>query len=177
MDPERPSTPPLMGPFSFPAGNDDFRAARDRCARACRAFNDTHEDAAPSERASRWLDIVRPVRNRDDDAAPVIHDMTFTKVKGPRKADIPFVKPPFYADYGLRLRVGGSTFINRFCTVLDTPVADITIGERCKIGPHLCIAAAGHALSPSERAATRSSLGKGVAIGDDVWIGANVTIL
>ncbi|KAH8890024.1 trimeric LpxA-like protein [Thozetella sp. PMI_491] len=117
------------------------------------------------------------MRNRDDDAAAVIHDMTFTKVKGPRKADIPFVKPPFYADYGLRLRVGGSTFINRFCTVLDTPVADITIGERCEIGPHLCITAAGHDLSPSERAATRSSLGKGVAIGDDVWIGANVTIL
>ncbi len=103
--------------------------------------------------------------------------MTFTKVKGPRKADIPFVTPPFHADYGLRLSVGGSTFITRVCLVLAPPVADFTIGERCKIGTHLCIAAAGHALSPVERSATRSSLGKGVAIGDDVWIGANVTIL
>ncbi len=119
---------------------------------------------------------MRPVRGREEDSAPVILDMTFAKVKS-RKANIPFVKPPFHADYGLRLRIGGSTFINRYAMILDTPVADIVIGERCKIGPHLCIAAAGHALSPIERSATRNSLGKGVSIGDDVWIGANVTIL
>ncbi len=58
MDLEDHSSLPPMGPFSFPAGNDDFRAARDRCARACRAFNDTHEDAAPTERATRWLEYV-----------------------------------------------------------------------------------------------------------------------
>ena len=42
--------------ISFPAGNDDFRAARNECARACRRFNETPEDAAPEVRCRRWLE-------------------------------------------------------------------------------------------------------------------------
>jgi hypothetical protein len=42
--------------ISFPAGNDDFRAARNDCARACRRFNETPEDAAPEIRCKRWLE-------------------------------------------------------------------------------------------------------------------------
>jgi hypothetical protein len=40
----------------FPAGNSDFRAARNRCARACREFNQTPDDADPEERAQKWLE-------------------------------------------------------------------------------------------------------------------------
>jgi len=49
------------------------------------------------------------------------------------------VKPPVYIDYGVRLHVGGSTFINRNCTIMDTPVADVVIGEGCNIGPNCVI--------------------------------------
>lgn len=46
----------LARAISFPAGNDDFRAARNACARAYRRFNETHEDAAPEIRCERWLE-------------------------------------------------------------------------------------------------------------------------
>jgi len=119
--------------------------------------------------------IVRPARDRRNDGAAVTHDMTF---RNPAlKARTPFVKPPFYVDYGLRVRIGGSTFINRGCMIMDTPVADVTIGERCNIGPNCCIISVGHPLSVEERSSAYSSIGKPVTIGDHVWIGANVTIL
>ncbi|KAK0724192.1 trimeric LpxA-like protein [Lasiosphaeris hirsuta] len=161
---------------SFPAGNDDFRAARDYCAQACRRFNETPEDALPEVRSGRFLDIIRPARDRSDDSgAAVTHDMTF---RNPAlKAQTPFVKPPFYVDYGLRLRIGGSTFINRSCMIMDTPVADVIIGERCNIGPNCCIVSVGHALLAEERAGKQNSIGKPITIGDHVWIGANVTVL
>jgi len=41
---------------AFPAGNDDFRAARDRCAQACRRFNETPEDSPGELRSSRFLE-------------------------------------------------------------------------------------------------------------------------
>ncbi|KAK3934617.1 trimeric LpxA-like protein [Diplogelasinospora grovesii] len=164
--------------IAFPAGNDDFRAARNRCAQACRRFNNTPEDAAPELRSSRWLDIVRPARERTEDAVNgtvVTHDMTF---RNPAlTAQTPFVKPPFYVDYGLRLRVAGSTFINRGCMIMDTPVADVVIGDHCNVGPNCCIVSVSHALQPDERCSKRDSIGKSVRVGDHVWIGANVTIL
>ncbi|KAK3314085.1 trimeric LpxA-like protein, partial [Apodospora peruviana] len=163
--------------IAFPAGNDDFRAARDRSAQACRWFNNTPEDAPPEVRSSRWLDIIRPARDRtaDGTSAAITHDMTFRNPS--LKAQTPFVKPPFWVDYGLRVRIGASTFINRGCMIMDTPVADVVIGERCNLGPHCCVVSVGHALTPEERARKQDSIGKPITIGDGVWIGANVTIL
>jgi hypothetical protein len=40
----------------FPAGNPDFRWMRNRCARACREFNKTPDDADPEVRSQRWLE-------------------------------------------------------------------------------------------------------------------------
>ena len=80
-------------------------------------------------------------------------------------------------DYGLRVRVGGSTFINRYCMIMDTPVADVVIGERCNIGPHCNIVSVGHPLGVKERTSKRSSTGREIRIEDGVWIGARVTIM
>ncbi|KAL2268006.1 hypothetical protein VTJ83DRAFT_2852 [Remersonia thermophila] len=121
------------------------------------------------------LSIVRPDRDRTEDSALAItHDQTFTNPT--LKARTPFVKPPVYVDYGVRLHVGGSTFINRNCTIMDTPVADVVIGERCNIGPNCVIVGVTHPVRLDERL-QRNSVGQPVTIGDDVWIGANVTIL
>lgn len=123
---------------------------------------------------TRCHSIIRPARNRKEDGA-ITHDMTF---RDPTlKALTPFVKPPFFVDYGLRLRVGGSTFINRGCFIMDTPVADVTIGENCNIGPHCTLVSVGHPIHPEARESQRSSIGKPITIGNGVWIGANVTIL
>ncbi|AEO60463.1 hypothetical protein MYCTH_116629 [Thermothelomyces thermophilus ATCC 42464] len=159
----------------FPAGNSDFRAVRNRCAQACRVFNSTPDDADPEERSQKWLDIVRPDRDRAEDGIlAVTHDQTFADPT--LKAKTPFVKPPVFIDYGIRLHVGGSTFINRNCMIMDTPVADVVIGEGCNIGPNCCIVGVTHPVRLDERL-QKYSIGQPVTIGDNVWIGANVTIL
>ncbi|KAL2179698.1 trimeric LpxA-like protein [Thermothelomyces heterothallicus CBS 202.75] len=159
----------------FPAGNSDFRAVRNRCAQACRVFNSTPDDADPEERSQRWLDIVRPDRDRAEDGIlAVTHDQTFADPT--LKAKTPFVKPPVFIDYGIRLHIGGSTFINRNCMIMDTPVADVVIGEGCNIGPNCCIVGVTHPVRLDERL-QKHSIGQPVTIGDNVWIGANVTIL
>ncbi|KAK4158872.1 trimeric LpxA-like protein [Cladorrhinum sp. PSN259] len=160
---------------SFPAGNQDFRNVRNEASRACREFNLTPEDAAPLERSRKWLDIVNPNRDRSkDEVVAITHDQTFTNTN--LVAKTPFIKPPIQIDYGSRLKVGGSTFINRGCMILDTPVADVVIGERCNIGPNCCIISVTHPPSLDGRK-SRMSIGQPITIGHDVWIGANVTIL
>ena len=51
----------VMG-VAFPAGNDDFRAARDRCSQACRRFNETPEDSPGEIRSRRFLEFVPRAR-------------------------------------------------------------------------------------------------------------------
>ncbi|KAK4198310.1 trimeric LpxA-like protein [Triangularia verruculosa] len=166
---------------SFPAGNNDFRAVRNSCAAACRAFNSTPEDADAKIRGEKWLDIVKPGRPKKEDGTSaeegtmVTHDQAISNPA--LKATIPFVKPPLWVDYGTRLKVASSTFINRNCVILDTPVADLIIGERCNIGTNCTIVCVGHPVSLEGRRSSKLSTGAPVTIGNDVWIGANVTIL
>lgn len=90
----------------------------------------------------------------------------------------PFVKPPVHVDYGLRVRVGASTFVNRYCMIMDTPVADVVVGERCNVGPHCAILAVGHPVGLGRRTGgNRPSTGRAGRVGDGVWIGARVTIM
>lgn len=129
----------------------------------------------------------------------VTHDQTFANPC--LKAKTPFVKPPVNIDYGVRLHIGGSTFINRNCMIMDTPVADVVIGEGCDIGPNCTIVSVTRKCFPCpvcapqrerqqaqlcnpptdpvrlEERLLRHSIGQPVTIGNNVWIGANVTIL
>jgi acetyltransferase-like isoleucine patch superfamily enzyme len=62
----------------------------------------------------------------------------------PAQGLAPYIKTPVYVDYGTKLKIGRSTFINRYCSILDTPVEKVEIGERCLIGPHFSIYAVEH---------------------------------
>lgn len=86
----------------------------------------------------------------------------------------PFIKPPFHCDYGYQIFVGDHFFANFDCVFLDA--GRIIIGNHCMIGPKTVIAAITHPIDPVER---NKGIGipKDVLIGDNVWIGANVTIL
>lgn len=68
-----------------------------------------------------------------------------------------------------------NTFIepNFNCILLD--VCKITIGDNVFIGPDTCITTANHPILHKERLMT--SLGSPITIGNNVWIGANCTIL
>jgi len=81
---------------------------------------------------------------------------------------------PFYCDYGKQIRVGRRFFANFNFTVLDE--AAVTIGDDCFVGPNVSIYTACHSTDPQERN-TRREWAEPVTIGNNVWIGGNVTIL
>jgi hypothetical protein len=58
----------------------------------------------------------------------------------------PYLKSPLFIDYGTSLKIAPSTFVNRNFTVVDSPDASFTIGERCLIGPNVTLAGVGHPL-------------------------------
>jgi acetyltransferase-like isoleucine patch superfamily enzyme len=88
----------------------------------------------------------------------------------------PIVAAPIAIDYGIHLTVGPKTFIGFNFVVLDT--CRVTIGARVLIGPNVSIFTASHPLDPAERNGVDGpECGKDIQIGDDCWIGGNVTIL
>ena len=85
-----------------------------------------------------------------------------------------YIQPRFNCDNGKNIHVGEDFLTNYNVTILD--IAPVHIGDYVMIGPNTMITTVGHPLSPKGR---RKHLGiaKPVNIGNDVWIGGNVTIL
>ena len=86
----------------------------------------------------------------------------------------PTVLPVFNCDNGTNICVGKNFLANYNVTILD--IAPVVIGDYVMIGPNTLITTVNHPISPNGR---RKHLGiaKPVVIGNDVWIGGNVTIL
>ena len=82
--------------------------------------------------------------------------------------------PGFACDNGHNIFVGKSFLANYNVTILD--ILPVRIGDYVMIGPNTLISTVNHPMTPMGR---RKHLGiaKPVTIGDDVWIGGNVTIL
>jgi len=94
-----------------------------------------------------------------------------------------WIETPFTCEFGVNLRVGARTFVNRNCQFHDT--APITIGDDVLVGPGVQIITATHPLHPDERhpddgsasgAPYRTQVAP-VRIGNRVWIGAGSIIL
>ncbi len=90
-----------------------------------------------------------------------------------RQADTTILSP-FCTDYGYNCFIGAKTFINHNAYLMDG--APIQIGSHCFIGPNCGMYTAIHPLLAGER---NKGLEKAmpITIGDNVWIGADVTIL
>lgn len=84
-----------------------------------------------------------------------------------------YVEPPFRCDYGANISVGERFYANFDCVMLD--VAKIRIGDHVMLGPGVHIYTACHPIDAAVRN-TDLEYAKEVCIGDDVWIGGNVTI-
>ncbi len=82
------------------------------------------------------------------------------------------ITPPFHCDYG-NITIGEHVFINYNCVFLDT--APIRIGNHTLIGPNCQIYTPQHPFDPIERRQPKED-GYPVVIGDDCWLGGNVTI-
>lgn len=80
----------------------------------------------------------------------------------------------FNCDNGKKIFIGDNFTGNYNLTILD--IQEVYIGDNVMIGPNTLITTVNHPLTPMGR---RKHIGiaKPVRIGDDVWIGGNVTIL
>nr|WP_136252078.1 sugar O-acetyltransferase [Ningiella ruwaisensis] len=85
-----------------------------------------------------------------------------------------FIESNFYCDYGVHIYSPGPVFFNHNVSILDG--APVHLGKNLFVGPSTVIATTSHHMDADKRARglCRS---KPITIGDDVWIGANVTIL
>ncbi len=84
------------------------------------------------------------------------------------------VNPPFYCDYGSRIRMGKHVFINYNCTIIDTAV--VTIGDHCLFAPNVSLFTAGHPLHPVSRN-SGYEFAKPITVGDSVWLGGGTIVL
>ena len=84
------------------------------------------------------------------------------------------IEAPFHCDYGYNIEVGENFFANYNLTVLD--VGKVRIGKNAQIAPNVSIYTAGHPIHPVSRN-SGYEYGIEVTIGDNVWIGGNVSIM
>ena len=74
------------------------------------------------------------------------------------------------------IEIGSNSLVNVFGTLLGH--GSIRIGQDVLIGPHTTIVAANHTFSDQATPIVQQNLRKkGIEIRDDVWIGANCTVL
>ncbi len=84
------------------------------------------------------------------------------------------VEPPFRCDYGFNIHVGDNFYANYGCVVLDS--AKVSIGDHVFLGPNVQIYTPCHPIyAPARNEGYEYA--KEVTIGDDVWVGGNVTIV
>lgn len=86
----------------------------------------------------------------------------------------PEILPGFSCDNGSRIFVGDNFLANYNVTILD--VAPVYIGNYCIIGPGTVITTVNHPMTPMARR-KYMAIAKPIHIGNDVWIGGNVTIV
>ena len=90
------------------------------------------------------------------------------------KGEKVWIAKTFNCDNGKNIYIGRNFTGNYNLTILD--IREVWIGDNVMIGPNTLITTVNHPLTPMGR---RRHLGiaKPVRIGNDVWIGGNVTIL
>ncbi|MFD1417948.1 sugar O-acetyltransferase [Companilactobacillus keshanensis] len=84
------------------------------------------------------------------------------------------IEPSFRCDYGFNIHSTGMAFINYNCSILDT--SPVYLGDGVFIAPGVCIACASHPLDPKQRASGMETSAP-IHIGNNVWLGANVSVL
>ena len=81
---------------------------------------------------------------------------------------------PFYCDYGYNIEIGENFFANMNCVILDG--AKVSFGDNVFIAPNCGFYTAGHPLD-AERRNKGLEYAYPITVGNNVWIGANVSVL
>lgn len=96
----------------------------------------------------------------------------FSKLIGSQVDETFALFPPFYTDCGKNIHVGKNVFINSGCRFQDQ--GGITIGDGVLIGHNVVLATLNHDIDPRKRSTLHP---EAIAIGNNVWIGANATVV
>ena len=96
-----------------------------------------------------------------------------TKILGSMKEN-PVITAPFYCDYGFNISIGKNFYPNHNVTILDG--AKVTFGDNVFIAPNCVFSTAGHAID-SEQRSRGLEIALPITVGDNVWIGTNVSVL
>ena len=132
----------------------------------------TYADAeliARKTQAIEWCEEFNAIDGRDY-SAQYAHLKKMLGSVGERV----WISKTFGCDCGKNIFIGDDFTCNFNLTILD--IREVYIGNHVMIGPNTLITTVGHPLSPKAR---RGYMAKAapVRIGNDVWIGGNVTIL
>lgn len=84
------------------------------------------------------------------------------------------ITAPFYCDYGFNISIGENFYTNYNVTILDG--AKVTFGDNVFIAPNCVFSTSGHAID-SEQRGRGLEIAWPITVGDNVWIGANVSVL
>ncbi|KAI2637732.1 trimeric LpxA-like protein [Hypomontagnella submonticulosa] len=155
---DRKGSRPYESIVVFSPNEDEYRELRSRCAEVVARYN----SLSPSASVTDCYQIFKQM-------LPQCIFPPFTNVR-----------IPFYVDYGLRVYIDNTAFIDRGCKIVDTPVADIRIGRHCWIGPNVTITSVGPPCSRTSirklDSGRREISGAPVDIDDGAWIGASAVI-
>lgn len=84
------------------------------------------------------------------------------------------IESPFHCDYGYNIHLGENFYANVGCTILDG--GEVRFGDNVLLAPNVGIYTAGHPLDVHQRVAG-IEYAYPITIGNNVWIGADVSIL
>lgn len=134
----------------YDANNDPaLIAERLECKELCRDYND--------------------LRPRETEA----RDVLLRKILGNAGVQL-LIEQPFYCDYGYNIHVGNNFYANFNLVILDE--APVTFGDNVFIAPNCGFYTAGHPIDADERN-KGLEYARPITVGDNVWIGAGVTVL
>ncbi len=95
------------------------------------------------------------------------------KLLGEVKGNL-LIEQPFVCDYGYNISVGKNFYSNHNLVILDC--AKVSFGDNVFIAPNCGFYTAGHPLEASERN-KGLEYARPITVGDNVWFGANVSVL
>lgn len=95
------------------------------------------------------------------------------RILGKTKKDFIIISP-FFCDYGYNIEVGENFFMNMNCVILDG--AKVTFGDNVFIAPNCGFYSAGHPLDVEQRN-QGLEYAYPITVGNNVWIGAHVSVL
>ncbi len=84
------------------------------------------------------------------------------------------IEPNFFCDYGFNIEIGENFYMNHNSVILDC--AKVKFGENVFIGPNCGFYTAIHPIKAEERNKFLETA-QPITIGDNVWLGGNVTVL